>query len=79
LSNRLFSRGINVLPIIFPAVAERQARLRFFLTARHNEQQIRATVAAIVDELEILKSEPAFADRIGAVVEAREAGSPSQP
>jgi 8-amino-7-oxononanoate synthase len=78
LSNRLFSRGINVLPIIFPAVAERQARLRFFLTARHNEQQIRATVAAIVDELEILKSEPAFADRIGAVVEAREAGSPSQ-
>jgi 8-amino-7-oxononanoate synthase len=69
LSNRLFARGINALPIIFPAVAERQARLRFFLTARHTEQQIDTAVAAIVDELGILKTEPAFAERIAAAVE----------
>jgi 7-keto-8-aminopelargonate synthetase-like enzyme len=79
LSNRLFARGINVLPIIFPAVAERQARLRFFLTARHSEQQVDATVAAIVDELEILKAEPAFAERIAAVVAGSGAGSPPRP
>lgn len=41
LSNKLFERGINVQPIIHPAVEERAARLRFFLSAMHTKQAIR--------------------------------------
>jgi 8-amino-7-oxononanoate synthase/acyl carrier protein len=44
LSNRLKSDGINVQPILYPAVDESAARLRFFLTSEHSEQQIRFTV-----------------------------------
>ncbi|RSC30639.1 aminotransferase class I/II-fold pyridoxal phosphate-dependent enzyme [Agrobacterium sp. FDAARGOS_525] len=54
LSNDLFAAGINVLPIIHPAVQEGQARLRFFLTAEHTEEQIARTVrltAEILGEL----------------------------
>ncbi|HNI51970.1 MAG TPA: aminotransferase class I/II-fold pyridoxal phosphate-dependent enzyme, partial [Accumulibacter sp.] len=41
LSNQFFEAGINVQPIIYPAVEEKAARLRFFLSAMHSEQQIR--------------------------------------
>jgi 8-amino-7-oxononanoate synthase len=49
LSQKLFERGINVQPIIYPAVQERSARLRFFLTCEHTEAQIDDTVQAIAD------------------------------
>jgi 8-amino-7-oxononanoate synthase len=51
LSRKLFERGINVHPILHPAVEEQAARLRFFLTATHTEEQIRFTVAAVDEEL----------------------------
>jgi 8-amino-7-oxononanoate synthase len=51
LSHRLFERGINVQPILYPAVEESAARLRFFVTSCHTEQQIRQTVDAVADEL----------------------------
>ncbi len=47
LSNRLFERGINVQPIIYPAVEEKAARLRFFLSNLHTEMQIKQTVETI--------------------------------
>ena len=37
LSDALFARGINVQPIVHPAVAERAARLRFFISCEHTE------------------------------------------
>jgi len=40
LSAELFRRGLNVQPITFPAVPERAARLRFFLSSEHSEAQI---------------------------------------
>jgi 8-amino-7-oxononanoate synthase len=49
LSNTLLERGINVQPIIHPAVEERVARLRFFMNCAHTEQQIRDTVTAVTD------------------------------
>jgi 8-amino-7-oxononanoate synthase len=55
LSRALFDRGINVQPILPPAVPDRSARLRFFITTNHSEAQIRATVSAVVDELAILQ------------------------
>jgi 8-amino-7-oxononanoate synthase len=58
LSQELFARGINVQPILYPAVEESAARLRFFITALHTEQQIRETVAAVAEEL--AKIDPAY-------------------
>ncbi len=49
LGQKLFDRGINVQPIIPPAVPESSARLRFFLTSEHSESQIDRTIDAIVD------------------------------
>ncbi len=51
LSRALFERGINVQPILYPAVEEEKARLRFFITSAHSEKQIRHTVDAVADEL----------------------------
>lgn len=51
LSNALLERGINVNPILYPAVPEDLARLRFFVTACHTEDQIRYTVKALAEEL----------------------------
>jgi 8-amino-7-oxononanoate synthase/acyl carrier protein len=51
LSRALFERGINVQPIMYPAVEEKAARLRFFITTCHSEEQIRQTVAAVAEEL----------------------------
>ena len=50
LSQKLGERGINVQPIIHPAVPERTSRLRFFVTSEHTEAQIRRTVAAVAEE-----------------------------
>ncbi len=52
LSKGLFKRGINVQPILHPAVEESAARLRFFITSLHTEDQIRYAVDALVEELE---------------------------
>jgi len=51
LSRALFERGINVQPILYPAVEEQAARLRFFITAKHTPEQIRRTVTALREEL----------------------------
>jgi len=58
LSNALFERGINVHPIIYPAVEERAARLRFFLSCSHTEAQIRETIAVTAEELQNVNTKP---------------------
>ena len=47
-SQLLLARGINVQPIIYPAVAEKAARLRFFISSEHTDTDIRATIAALI-------------------------------
>lgn len=44
VSNKLFESGINVQPIVYPAVEEGAARLRFFLSCDHTPEQLRTTV-----------------------------------
>ncbi|HTY49252.1 MAG TPA: aminotransferase class I/II-fold pyridoxal phosphate-dependent enzyme [Steroidobacteraceae bacterium] len=51
LSEALFERGINVQPILYPAVPEKQARLRFFMCCEHTEQDVRVAVEAVAREL----------------------------
>src|SRR6185295_16762007 len=41
LAERLLVRGLNVLPIIYPAVPLTAARFRFFITPRPTPAQIR--------------------------------------
>ena len=40
LSSAFFEHGINVQPVIYPAVEEKAARLRFFLSETHGEPDI---------------------------------------
>lgn len=58
LAQAMFRRGVNVQPILYPAVPERAARLRFFVTASHTEEQVRETVAILLDESRRVASEP---------------------
>lgn len=54
LSDALFRRGINVQPILYPAVPEKAARLRFFMSYEHTEAELSETVQALVEELDRL-------------------------
>ncbi|REJ64500.1 MAG: aminotransferase class I/II-fold pyridoxal phosphate-dependent enzyme [Planctomycetota bacterium] len=54
LSYALKQRRINVQPILYPAVEENASRLRFFLTSKHTEEQIRMAVDAVAEELTAL-------------------------
>jgi 8-amino-7-oxononanoate synthase len=60
LSQRLLARGCNVVPAIFPGVAENQARLRFFLTSRHTPDQIEGVLDLVAEELPKVRSGPSF-------------------
>ena len=50
-SQRLFDLGVNVQPIIYPAIPERLARLRFFLSSEHSFEQIELVVPMIAKEV----------------------------
>lgn len=50
LSHALFERGINVQPILHPAVPEKSARLRFFLSCEHSREQVDTTLAVLQEE-----------------------------
>ena len=49
VSHELLRRGINAQPILYPAVRESAARVRFFITADHTEEQIVHTVKALAE------------------------------
>ena len=57
LSDAMLKHGINVLPILHPAVEETAARLRFFITSRHTEEQIRRTIDVLAEELAKIRPE----------------------
>ena len=57
LSQILFEAGINVQPIIYPAVPEQGARLRFFLSSLHEEAPLRRTAAAVADGMRQVANE----------------------
>jgi 8-amino-7-oxononanoate synthase len=58
LAQAMFRNGVNVQPILYPAVPERAARLRFFLTASHTEDQIRESVRILIEENRRVAAEP---------------------
>ncbi|MEM7505813.1 MAG: aminotransferase class I/II-fold pyridoxal phosphate-dependent enzyme [Pseudomonadota bacterium] len=61
LSHLLLEAGINALPIIHPAVPEKSARLRFFITSEHRPDQL---VAAARKTAEMLDRVNEIADQV---------------
>jgi 8-amino-7-oxononanoate synthase/acyl carrier protein len=61
MSQAMERRGVNVQPILHPAVEEKAARLRFFITSIHTEEQIRYTVETLAEEL--AKIDPGYINR----------------
>ncbi|NEP40300.1 MAG: aminotransferase class I/II-fold pyridoxal phosphate-dependent enzyme, partial [Okeania sp. SIO2H7] len=51
LSHNLFERGINVPFMFYPSVPQNAARLRFFITCNHTEEQIKFAVDTVAEEL----------------------------
>ncbi|AIA76716.1 aminotransferase class I/II-fold pyridoxal phosphate-dependent enzyme [Halomonas sp. XH26] len=47
LSHALFAQHINVQPILYPAVPEKSARLRFFLSCEHTKDHVDQTLDAL--------------------------------
>ena len=57
LSQHLFRKGINVQPMTFPVVPQNAARLRFFISSTHTEDQIRLTVNTLADAIATIETE----------------------
>ncbi|AOV17478.1 8-amino-7-oxononanoate synthase [Acidihalobacter aeolianus] len=55
LSALLLQEGVNVQPILYPAVPEKRARLRFFMSSAHSETDLERTFEAIS---RVLKTHP---------------------
>ncbi|MDR2725567.1 MAG: aminotransferase class I/II-fold pyridoxal phosphate-dependent enzyme [Candidatus Adiutrix sp.] len=51
LTGALHQRQINVQPIIYPVVEEGTARLRFFISAAHQEEQLIEVLDLVAEEL----------------------------
>ena len=50
LADRMRRRGVNVQPIVYPAVPDAPARLRFFLNTSHTAAHIEEAVAILAQE-----------------------------
>jgi 8-amino-7-oxononanoate synthase len=57
LSDAVKKRGVNVQPILYPAVADNASRLRFFLSSLHSEQQLERAARITHGELERIRKE----------------------
>jgi 7-keto-8-aminopelargonate synthetase-like enzyme len=55
LSQALLRQGIDALPMVYPAVPDNSARLRFFVNCTHTREQIRFALDAVATELEALQ------------------------
>jgi 7-keto-8-aminopelargonate synthetase-like enzyme len=51
LSQELFRRGINVQPVLYPAVPAQAGRLRFFLTNMHTREDVEKALDITAEEL----------------------------
>jgi 8-amino-7-oxononanoate synthase len=54
LANSLYEKGIQVQPIIYPAVTKSLARLRFFINSVHTPEQIEYAVDNLAEEIKKL-------------------------
>ncbi|ENH97256.1 8-amino-7-oxononanoate synthase [Gracilibacillus halophilus YIM-C55.5] len=50
-SEILYKNGINAMPIVYPAVKESEARIRFFISAAHTKEDLNQTLSVIKERL----------------------------
>ena len=75
LSAMLLAAGVNVQPMVAPAVPNDQARLRFFVASTHTDAEIDRTVRLVVEAMRTLE-ETADGRADGERIDA--GGSPSR-
>ena len=56
LSQSILRQGIDALPMVYPAVPDNSARLRFFVNCTHTPEQIRFALDVVARELEALQN-----------------------
>jgi 7-keto-8-aminopelargonate synthetase-like enzyme len=61
LSSMLLAAGVNVQPMVAPAVPNDRARLRFFVASTHTEEELDATVRLVVEAMRDLGRDDADA------------------
>lgn len=71
LGQKLYQAGINVHPIMYPAVPESAARLRFFITCNLSEEEVVHTIDTLATELQRLHG------KTGRVIAHTESGAVS--
>jgi len=62
LAAMLLAAGVNVQPMVAPAVANRAARLRFFVASTHTEQELSQTVRLLVAAMHQLDADPSASE-----------------
>lgn len=80
VADLLLQAGVSVNPILYPAVEESAARLRFFVTAEHTPEQLETAAAALVEAARKTSNQPladTFDSRVAAS-ESRVAASESR-
>lgn len=50
LAEALYENGINAQPILYPAVPEKETRIRIFMTALHTEEQITRSIQVLNEQ-----------------------------
>ncbi|MEP6999555.1 MAG: aminotransferase class I/II-fold pyridoxal phosphate-dependent enzyme, partial [bacterium] len=63
VSQALFEHGINVQPMISPAVPNDEARLRFFVSSEHTDEQLREAVRATANALRAIPADSGVPSR----------------
>jgi 7-keto-8-aminopelargonate synthetase-like enzyme len=71
LTDRLIERGINALPIIHPAVPMKAARIRFFITSKHTQEQMRTAIQIVAEESANIAKRQSLMERAALAVVAR--------
>ena len=69
LAQALGKRAINVQPILYPAVEEHLARLRFFISSKHTEDELVHTADVLCEEL--MKLNPSYLHRRRPLLQAK--------
>ncbi len=71
VTDRLVERGINALPIIHPAVPMKAARIRFFITSKHTQEQMRTAIRIVAEESANVAKRQSLMERAALAVVAR--------
>ena len=71
LAEKLLERGINAFPVLPPGVPDHTARLRFFISAAHSDEDIASAAAMVAQELRVLELKSVSVSNFAGLLAAR--------